>query len=287
MKTAQTYSCSALVTQLPLKLTFTSPAYPIKGRGIHSSSLSVYDIYMPDPPRVLIAIVTPSHFYFPHEHVKCLLHMVTWSYHHKYVDNIDIFYATSPDTRNNRNDSITKAREMAKKKKCDYVLMIDTDMTFKCDLLFHMIETEKNHPDSVITGLGCIGAPPFYPAIFRITDGNHHEHIQNFPEDTLFEVDACGSFCMLIPMSVINKLPEFPFDHLYEYYPENKKQYERELRHDLAFSKRCRDAGIKIICSPVLKIGHLRPYAADIEDFIRNRDNRTPMIHERMRGEDG
>lgn len=226
---------------------------------------------MPKKPKILLGVVHPSHFYFPSEHVRSLLHAISWAYYNDAVEKIDMFFAASPSTATNRNDVLDKVRDQ------DFVCMIDCDMTFTPDIFYHLVGTAQNNPGCVVTGLGCIGQPPFLPAVFKWNEeSRHHDHIQVWPEDKLFRVDAVGSYCLFIPTEVIKKLPKHPFDHIYDFFPEKEKQGEREMRHDMAFSKRCRDNDIKIICNPAIKLGHLRPYPNSPDDYALNRDFLKP-----------
>ena len=204
-----------------------------------------------------------------------MLNMVTCSYEDKVVGKFVFYEAASASTSRNRNEVLEKAL----KHQCDYALMIDTDMTFEADLLFHLIKTAENNPGCVVSGIGCIGAPPFLPAMFTWNkEEGQHDHIQVWDEEKLLKVDAVGSFGMLIPKDVIKKLPTDPFNHIYDFYDKKEKQWDRELRHDLAFSKRCRDAKIPIIINPQVKLGHLRLYSSTVDDYKLNRDFKKPNV---------
>ena len=227
-------------------------------------------------PTVLVGMVTPSHFYYPREHVSNMLNMMSYSYERGVIKKTILYESASPSTALNRNNVLEKAL----KYEANYALMIDTDMTFEMDLLFHLIKTSENNPGCVVSGIGCIGKPPFFPAMYTWNKDieDHHEHILGWDEMKLLKVDAVGSFGMLIPLDVIKKLPKDPFDHIYEFFPEKEKQAEREMRHDMAFSKRCRDAKIPIIINPQVKLGHLRLYSSTVDDYKLNRDFKKPNV---------
>jgi hypothetical protein len=225
-----------------------------------------------EKPVILVGIVSPSHFYFPHPYIISLLTMMTYCYSKKVVEGINFSFQNGPKTATNRNRVLEKAQG-----KCHYVLFIDTDMTFEMDTIEKLVATAEANPGSVVTGIGCIGQPPFRPAIFtcEFEEGERPQHIEVWPDEP-FEVGACGSFCMLIPMPIIDKLGVKCFTHINDYYGSEVDHEDRELRHDLAFSKRVRDAGFKIICDPSVSVGHLRLYPATVQDWIQNRDFKPP-----------
>lgn len=228
---------------------------------------------MPDkPPIILWGVITPSHFYFPRQFVESSMRLISYSQFQKAVTAFNIFYLSSPRTATNRNkalDAITVE---------DYVLMIDSDMEWKPNAIELMLETAKANPDAVITGLATLGKPPFRPNIYMWPDREDKKptHIEHWPDEP-FEIDAFGTVCLLIPKKIIEALDKHPFDHIPDYYPWGECIEDKELRHDLAFSKRVKEAGFKIICDPRVQLGHLRPSSITMEDWIRNRDFKPPL----------
>lgn len=210
---------------------------------------------------ILLGMVTPTQFYFPYEFVTSMLDMVSFSYAHKVVTGFNFVYKCSPKTQQNRNE-IIRERE-----KGDYVLMVDSDMVVPPNLLSLLLETSSQHPDAVITGMGVIGRPPWKPSIFLKTNDKKKMRVPDTIPLEPFEIDACGSFCLLIPVHILDKVGDHCFDHIHDYFPEEKNQERQELRHDLAFCLRVKEAGFQIFCDPRASIGHLRPSVATIADW--------------------
>lgn len=223
-------------------------------------------------PVVMVGIVAPSHFYYPQGYIVSLLTMATYSHYKEIVHGLNFTFHCGPRTVNNRNAILEDALD-----NCHYLLMIDTDMTFEKETLQYLIETAEANPGAVVSGLSVIGKPPFRPAIFAcdFKPGERPTHIPEWP-DVPFEIDVCGSFCMLIPTTVIEKLGVKAFAHIPNYYKDKEDSENRELRHDFAFCKRAKEAGIKIVCDPRVSLGHLRLYPASVEDWIRTRDRKPP-----------
>lgn len=147
----------------------------------------------------------------------------------------------------------------------DYILWLDSDMTFEPDLLERMMEAIGDK--QIITGL-CFGRrPPFKPCIFKELrveqDGlqitPYIENYFDYPRDQVFEVEACGFACVLMRMDILEAMsfygvPFFPIAGLGE---------------DIAFCYRAKKLDIRIWCDSRLKIGHIMRMSVD-EGF---RDN--------------
>ena len=147
----------------------------------------------------------------------------------------------------------------------DYILWLDSDMTFGPDLLERLIDDAEGREDGVrkdmVTGL-CFGRrPPFRPCIYsRLdveTDGKMvrptSENYYGYPRDSVFPVEACGFACVLMRMDVLEAMgiygvPFFPVGGLGE---------------DLTFCWRARKLEIQPWCDSRLKIGHIMRISVD------------------------
>ena len=147
----------------------------------------------------------------------------------------------------------------------DYVLWLDSDMTFGADLLDRLIADIEGTEDGIrkmaVTGL-CFGRrPPFKPCIYSRLDVKQDgrmispvaENWYDYPRDQLFEVEACGFACVLMRMDVLEAMgiygvPFFPIAGLGE---------------DLTFCWRAAKIDIKFWCDSRLKIGHIMRVAVD------------------------
>ena len=152
----------------------------------------------------------------------------------------------------------------------DYVLWLDSDMTFGPDLMEKLLadmEPEDGPKRQAVSGL-CFGRrPPFKPCIYKSLDVQQQgqmiypkaEVYLDYPRDQLFEVAACGFACVMMRMDVLEAMgiygvPFFPIGGLGE---------------DLTFCWRAQKLDIKFHCDSRLKIGHIMRIHVD-EDF---RDN--------------
>ena len=141
----------------------------------------------------------------------------------------------------------------------DYVLWLDSDMTFSPDLLKRLMEDIEGR--QAVTGL-CFGRrPPFKPCIYSVLDVQQEgqmimpksETWYDYPRDQIFEVAACGFACVLMRVDVLEAMgiygvPFFPVGGLGE---------------DLTFCWRAAKLDIKFHCDSRLKIGHIMRIAVD------------------------
>ncbi len=144
----------------------------------------------------------------------------------------------------------------------DYVLWLDSDMTFEPDLMEKLMADIEGK--QMVTGL-CFGRRmPFRPCIYKEIRVEQkgvgiEPHIRNFygyPRDQLFEIEGCGFACVLTRVDMLEAMsvygvPFFPIAGLGE---------------DLAFCYRARKLDIRLWCDSRLKIGHIMRLSVD-EDF--------------------
>ena len=183
--------------------------------------------------------------------VECLTDMVT-----RYKGEVDVKYLKASLVYDARNQLVQYA---LKKGGYDYILWLDSDMTFEPDLLERMIAdiegAETGKPLQAVTGL-CFGRrPPFNVCIYKELDVKvdgkvitpHDVRNADYPRDSLFEVEACGFACVLMRMDILEAMgiygvPFFPVAGLGE---------------DLTFCWRARKLDIRFHCDSRLKIGHI------------------------------
>ena len=185
----------------------------------------------------------------------CLTQMML---HHK--GEIEVKYLKASLVYDARNQLAKYARETGG---FDYVLWLDSDMTFEPDLLDRLLEDIEGR--QAVSGL-CFGRrPPFNPCIYKELDVKQDGKLitpyrtvyEDYPRDSLFEVEACGFACVLMRMDLLEAMgiygvPFFPVAGLGE---------------DLTFCWRARKLDIKFHCDSRLKIGHIMRISVD-EAFV-------------------
>ena len=166
-------------------------------------------------------------------------------------------------------DSRNQLTEIARANGCEYIFFVDSDMTFRGDVLQKLLtDAEENNID-VVTGLCFTRKQPIRTAIFKKCEYSQDKDGQLFPDavnymdypkDELFPVAACGMACCLIRMSCVdNVLANFGL-------PFSPAQGWGE---DLSFCIRARELGHKIYCDSRVKVGHIAKTVITEEVFLK------------------
>jgi GT2 family glycosyltransferase len=147
-------------------------------------------------------------------------------------------------------DARNKLGKTAIEMGADYVLWLDSDMTFPADTLERMLNTMQEKNLDILTGVYYRRRPPYTPVLFNqleIIEGVCHNTEFNFIPDDLFEVGGCGFGCVLMKSDVLFSMMAkhhdlfSPFDRVGE---------------DVAFCLRARECGYKIWADPSIDLGH-------------------------------
>ena len=183
--------------------------------------------------------------------VDCLTALVQ-----RHADDVEVKYLKASLVYDARNQI---ASYVLKNGGYDYVLWLDSDMTFDPDLLNRLLEDIEGR--QAVTGL-CFGRrPPFKPCIYNRLEVEqngqmilpHADNWFDYPRDQIFEVEGCGFACLLMKVEVLEAMgiygvPFFPLAGLGE---------------DLTFCWRAKKLDIKFHCDSRLKVGHILRIAVD------------------------
>ena len=147
-------------------------------------------------------------------------------------------------------DSRNKLAERAINSDCDYILWLDSDMTFMPDTLDIMVKELEDNNYEILAGMYYRRRPPFTPTLFKelriMPTGTVAKEFDEIPEE-IFEVAGCGFGCVLMKRNVLwNVLCQ----HGYMFSPIDN------VGEDLSFCWRARMCGHKIYCDPTIALGH-------------------------------
>lgn len=150
----------------------------------------------------------------------------------------------------------------ALEERADFVLFLDSDMTFAPDTLKVLLKDAESGKD-MVTGLCFRRRPEYNPAIWkRIRMGLPGESIaeeyDDYPENEIFEVEGCGMAAILIRTSVMKDVFETQ-KALFAPIPG--------YGEDVSFCLRARKAGYRIWCDSRVKIGHVASTIVTEETF--------------------
>lgn len=166
-------------------------------------------------------------------------------------------------------DSRNQLTEIARANGSEYIFFLDSDMTFRGDVLKRLLaDAEENNID-IVTGLCFTRKQPIRTAIFKKCEYSQDEtgqlfpdavNYMDYPKDSLFPVAACGMACCLIRMSCVDAvLKNFGL-------PFSPAQGWGE---DLSFCIRAREIGARIYCDSRVKVGHIAKTVITEEVFLK------------------
>ena len=209
--------------------------------------------------RILVAVPCMDMMHTQFVHSLLTLHM---------TDEYEVRFGASSLIYDTRNQLLVYALENG----FDRVLWFDSDMKFGPETLTYLNEDmEKGF--GIVSGLYFKRKPPHSPVIFKqceivkLEDGMldpTSEPYDDYPDDCLFEIAACGFGCVMMDMTVAKDIVD---------------QYGRMLfmpvagfGEDLSFCMRARMAGHKIWCDSRVKLGHVGEMVFD-ESYYKGLSN--------------
>ena len=159
--------------------------------------------------------------------------------------------------------------QIAIKNKYDYILWIDSDMTFDSTVLYDLLEADKD----IVTAVCFMRRAPYEPCIYskmRMGATLEEDQIEKYFDypDGVFEVEACGLAMVLMKVIVLEDIilktgqPFFPV-----------RSNHRTLGEDLSFCYNARKSGHKIWATSKPKVGHIGKLIVDKDSYAAIRRN--------------
>jgi hypothetical protein len=143
-----------------------------------------------------------------------------------------------------RNDLVLRALN----NKCTHLIMMDTDMTYHPKTLSRLL----SHNLDVVGALCYRRYPPFDPLMLKGTI-NHYETIKEWEPDSLVEVDATGTGCLMFNTDVFRKMP-LPW---FKFRKNPDEEKGGSIGEDIGFCYDLREAGYRIFVDTSIPSGHL------------------------------
>jgi hypothetical protein len=136
------------------------------------------------------------------------------------------------------------------KNKYDYLFFVDSDMCFASGVLQRLIDDDK---EIVGGNYFCRHLPPVSTVKLEDDNGNLIASDNELPKG-LIKVHALGTGCLLIKVSILEKIPKPWF-----WYGDPDKP-EEQCGEDLWFCRQAKKAGYEIWCDNTIQIGHCGEY---------------------------
>lgn len=137
----------------------------------------------------------------------------------------------------------------------DYVLWIDSDMTFGENVLDDLLFSGKD----VVCGAFVSRKPPFGPCVYSsIADPAKMVKVEKFGSQP-FRVDGCGMALVLTSVKALKSVWD-RFDTVF--LPESNRG------EDIAFCERLRACNVEIWCDPSIRPGHIALIPVYAGDYL-------------------
>lgn len=145
----------------------------------------------------------------------------------------------------------------------DYVLFVDSDMTFTPKDLNNLMNSEKDICTGLYFGRKGNHCPIVYPKIYIDKDTLicHKENYLELPKEKLFKVEGCGMGFCLIKVSVLKDVIK-RYGNCF--YPLGN------FGEDLSFCWKANQLGYEIWCNKETSVGHIGDYVYTIKDWNKN-----------------
>lgn len=159
-------------------------------------------------------------------------------------------------------DSRNKLSQFALRNEVDYVLWLDSDMTFPPDMIERMLKHLENGKD-IVTGVYYRRTKPYSPVLFSEIkcdgDDSSWKGFNDYPSDELFEIAGSGFGCVMMKAEVLTDM-----------YVEHHDWFSPigHFGEDLSFFIRANELGYKTWCDPTIQCGHVGHVIIN-EDFYK------------------
>ena len=140
-----------------------------------------------------------------------------------------------------------------------HLFCLDADIVLPNYALTALVEADQD----VVTGIYFQKEPPYRPVIMvkggfsrrRKKERGLHSFIIEWPENTIFPIDAAGMGCCLIKREVFEKIKAPWF------------AWTEESGEDIGFFMRLRKENVPIFCHSGVICGHVKSKVVDLSDF--------------------
>lgn len=146
--------------------------------------------------------------------------------------------------------------------KFDYMLQIDSDMTFPEDALCRLLDREVDVITGVYVGKCEAHKPVLFTELHKDDENagpySRKHGLRELMKDEVFEVAGCGAGFLLVKEHILRIMRI----HTHEWF----RPYDG-LGEDVSFCQRCTDLGIKIHADSSIPMGHIKYTQFTLEDW--------------------
>lgn len=168
--------------------------------------------------------------------------------------------------------------------KADWLLMLDSDMTFKPDLMERLLEFADPVDAPIVGGL-CFGFDDkanIQPTLFGLVGDESSPQViryHEWPPDAMFQVAATGTACLLIHKTVFEKIRDVQlpnrngrpgFNNAFPWFQETEHD-NSPVSEDITFCWRAGLLGIPIYVNTAVRLGHIKDRELTMDAYLAQR----------------
>lgn len=169
--------------------------------------------------------------------------------------------------------------------RADWLLMLDTDMTFRPDLAERLLEHADPVRAPIVGGL-CFGFDDrgqIQPTLFGLLGEDEHPQVVRFhewPLEAMFQVAATGGACLLIHRSALEAMRDIKvpgrggrpgFNDAYPWFQETEHDGQ-PVSEDITFCWRAGLAGIPVHVNTGVRLGHIKFRELTMDAYLAQRE---------------
>lgn len=166
----------------------------------------------------------------------------------------------------------------------DWLWMVDSDMTFKPDIVERLLEHADPEAAPIVGGL-CFGFDDqgdIQPTLFGLTGDPEHPQVTRYhawPPDSMFQVEATGAACLLLHRSALItmrdiQIPARPgkrgFNDAFPWFQELEHDGQ-PVGEDIGFCWRAGVAGIPVHVNTGVQLGHIKDRELTMDAYLAQR----------------
>lgn len=144
--------------------------------------------------------------------------------------------------------------------RADWLLWIDSDMSFTPDDVYQLLAAADPDKTPVLGGL-CFGmaSGKLWPTLWHLAEDPDGEpvtvRVDDYPPDVIFPVAATGGAFLLIHRRVLQAVKDRAFNRTFPWWQETEMN-GRPVGEDITFCLRCLSVGIPVHVHTGVRIGH-------------------------------
>ncbi len=237
--------------------------------------------------KVVVAYLHPGHIHAAfHESLLDLL-VYDMAFNRRIVDGGGrLAVQASANLAGPRNKVVQLFLEESK---ADWLWFLDCDMVFKPDTLEKLLEFADQDKAPIVGGL-CFSTDhgEQFATLYGLMGDEDNPIVIRFgewPPDTMFEVAATGTACLLIHRSALERIRDYEheerpgkigFNDTYKWFQETEHA-GRSVGEDITFCWRALMCRIPVYVNTGVHIGHVKERIVDIDTYLIQRGILNPI----------